>query len=76
MLARSAAQNPVWCFSCFAQVPLKKSISKEDLNDVAGIQPGAGGGLAWRCYDNAGQISKHCWLKLGHGYGHTNCSLV
>ncbi len=57
MLARSAAQNPVWCFSCFAQVPLKKVNSKEDLNDVAGIQPGAGGGLAWRCYDNAGKTS-------------------
>lgn len=57
MLARSAAQNPVWCFSCFAQVLSKKVISQEDFNDVAGIQPGAGGGLAWRCYDNAGQTS-------------------
>ncbi len=43
MLARSAAQNPVWCFSCFAQVLSKKVISQEDFNDVAGIQPGAGG---------------------------------
>ena len=52
-----ACQNPVWCFSCFAQVLSKKVISQEDFKDVAGIQLGAGGGLAWRCYDNAGKTS-------------------
>ncbi len=46
MLARSAAQDPFWCFSYFAEVPSNKVISEEDRTDVADIQPGAGGGLA------------------------------